>query len=93
MARAKKRRNDLGIAAQLRPIAKSLIKEALRVYGDAEEALTEAGEQFEDLVSEARGEMKKSQHQDLTRGTGASPESLPDDLSPVASRVTTIAWY
>ncbi len=54
MARAKKHRNDIGIAAQLRPTAKILIKEALRVYGAAEEALTEAGEQFEDLVSEAR---------------------------------------
>ncbi len=61
MARAKKHRNDIGIAAQLRPIAKSLIKEALRVYGAAEEALTEAGEQFEDLVSEVRAEMKKAQ--------------------------------
>jgi len=61
MTRVKQRRNDLGIAAQLRPIAKSLIKEALRVYGAAEEALTDAGEQFEDLVPEARAEMKKAQ--------------------------------
>jgi hypothetical protein len=61
MARAKKHRNDIGIAAQLRPTAKSLIKEAFRVYGAAEEALTEAGEQFGDLVSEARAEMKKAQ--------------------------------
>ena len=61
MANAKKHRNDIGIAAQLRPTAKILIKEALRVYGAAEEALTEAGEQFEDLVSEVRAEMKKAQ--------------------------------
>ena len=61
MARAKKHRNDIGIAVQLRPTAKILIKEALRVYGAAEEALTEAGEQFESLVSEARAEMKKAQ--------------------------------
>jgi hypothetical protein len=53
--------NDIGIAAQLRPTAKILIKEALRVYGAAEEALTQAGEQFEGLVSEARAEMKKAQ--------------------------------
>jgi len=59
MARAQKSRND--IAAQLRPIAKSLIKEALRVYDTVEEVLAEAGEQFEDLVSEARAEMKKAQ--------------------------------
>ncbi len=59
MARAKQHRHDFGIAAQLRPVAKNLIKEALRVYDAAEEAVTEAGEQFEDLVSEARAEMKK----------------------------------
>jgi len=60
MARAKQHRNDLGIAAQLRPTAKRFIQEAFRVYGAAEEALTEVGEQFEDLVSEARAEMKKA---------------------------------
>jgi Protein of unknown function (DUF5132) len=61
MTRTKKHRNDLGIAAQLRPTAKSLIKEAFRVYGAAEEALTEAGEQFRDLVAEARAERKRAQ--------------------------------
>lgn len=61
MARAKTHRYDIGIAAQLRPTAKSLIKEAFRVYGAAEEALTAAGEQFGDLVSEARAEMKRAQ--------------------------------
>jgi hypothetical protein len=61
MARAKTHRNEIGLAAQLRPTAKSLIKEAFRVYGAAEEALTAAGEQFDDLVSEARAEMKKAQ--------------------------------
>ena len=66
MARANKYRHDIGIAAQLRPAAKSLIKEALRVYDAAEEALTEAGQQFEDLVSETRAEMKKAQS--LRRG-------------------------
>ena len=60
MARAKTDPNDIGIVAQLRSTAKSLIKEAFRVYGAAEEALTDAGEQFEDLVSEARAEMKKA---------------------------------
>jgi hypothetical protein len=61
MARTTTHRNDIGLAAQLRPTATILIKEALRVYGAAEEALTEAGEQFEDLVSEVRAEMKKAQ--------------------------------
>ena len=57
MARAKQSRNE--IAAQLRPIAINLIKEALRVYDTVEGALTEAGEQFEDLVTEARAAIKK----------------------------------
>jgi len=57
MARAKQSRNE--IAAELRPIAINLIKEALRVYETVEGALTEAGEQFEDLVTEARAEVKK----------------------------------
>jgi Protein of unknown function (DUF5132) len=61
MARAKKHRNDTGLVTQLRSSAKSLIKESFRVYSAAEEALTEAGEQFGDLVSEARAEMKKAQ--------------------------------
>ena len=67
MAHAKKHRHDIGIAAQLRPTAKSLIKEAFRVYGAAEEALTDAGEQFADLVSEARAEMKKPSRRDNRR--------------------------
>ena len=61
MARAKNHHNDIGIAVQLRPTAKILIKEALRVYSAAEEVLTQAGEQFEGLVSEARAEIKKAQ--------------------------------
>jgi hypothetical protein len=61
MAHTKQHRNDTGLAAQLRPTAKSLIQEALRVYGAAEAALTAAGEQFQDLVSEVRTEMNKAQ--------------------------------
>jgi len=57
MARAKINRNE--IAGELRPIAINLIKEALRVYDTVEGVLTEAGEQFEDLVTEARAEVKK----------------------------------
>ena len=54
MARVKQNPNDIGLVTQLRSTAKSLIKEAFRVYGAAEEALTAAGEQFDDLVSEVR---------------------------------------
>ena len=56
MARDKDARSSL--AADLRPVAKALIKEALRVYDSAKVSLNKAGERFEDLVSEARSEMK-----------------------------------
>lgn len=46
-------------AEKLRPIEKALLKEALHIYDAAKETLVEAGEQFEDLVVEARKEMKK----------------------------------
>jgi hypothetical protein len=57
MARTKESRNE--IVGELRPIAINLIKEALRVYHTVERTLTEAGEEFEDLVTEARAEVKK----------------------------------
>lgn len=56
----RKKKQPTAIAAELRPMAKALIKEALRMYDTTKEALSEAGERFEDLVNEARGEMKKS---------------------------------
>ena len=56
MARQKKRSPDT--AADLRPIAKNIFKQAVRAYDAAKEALVEAGEKFEDLVKEARADMK-----------------------------------
>ena len=56
MPRHKKRSSDT--AADLRPIAKKLLKQALRVYDAAKEAFVDAGEQFGGLVNEARAEMK-----------------------------------
>ena len=58
MARDKDARSSL--AADLRPVAKALIKEALRVYDSAKVSLNKAGERFEDLVNEARSEMKEN---------------------------------
>ena len=60
MARAKQHRHDIGLVTQLRSTAKRFIQEAFRVYGAAEDALTEVSEQFEGLVSEARAELKKA---------------------------------
>lgn len=56
MPRHKKRSPDT--AADLRPLAKKIFKQAVRVYDAAKEAVVEAGEQFENLVKEARADMK-----------------------------------
>ena len=53
-----KKRTTRTRAADLRPIAKSIVKRALRAYDVAKEAFTDAGEKFESLVKEARAEMK-----------------------------------
>jgi len=58
MARQKKRSNDL--VAGFRPIAKALVKKTLRVYDVTKEVVTEAGGQLEELIGEARAEMKHS---------------------------------
>ena len=66
MARRKNPPTDT--AADLRPIAKKIVKHALRVYDVAKEALVEAGEQFDDLVSEARAEMKADKPPKVAKG-------------------------
>ena len=58
MARPKKHSNDL--VAGLRPIAKALVKKTLHAYDVTKEVVTEAGEQLEELIGEARAEMKHS---------------------------------
>ena len=55
---ARKHKRSAETAADVRPIAKSIVKQALRLYDAAKDAFVEAGEQFEGLVSEARAEMK-----------------------------------
>lgn len=50
MARPKQRTSDL--AAKLRPIARTLIEEALQMYDAAKNTVAAAGEQFEDLVAQ-----------------------------------------
>ena len=55
---AKQKKRPTPGAANFRPVAKALVKEALRVYDATKEALNKAGEQLEDLATEARKEMK-----------------------------------
>ena len=52
-----------GIEAIFRPIAKELIKGGIVVAGAASEFASETGEQFKDLLAEAKSELEKSQTQ------------------------------
>jgi len=52
-----------GIGAILRPIAKELIKGGIVVADAVSEFASETGEQFKDLLAEAKAEMEKSQNQ------------------------------
>jgi hypothetical protein len=67
MARHKKRTTN-NTAADLRPIAKKLLQQALRVYDAAKDTFVEAGEQFEDLVNEARAEMNAGKPPKAAKG-------------------------
>jgi uncharacterized protein DUF5132 len=51
-----------------RPIAKELIKGGIVVAGAVSEFAAEAGEQFQDLLAEAKSELEKS------NGQGQKPE-------------------
>jgi F0F1-type ATP synthase membrane subunit b/b' len=52
-----------GIGAIFRPIAKELIKGGIVVADAVSEFASEAGEQFKDLLAEAKAELEKSQNQ------------------------------
>lgn len=48
------------LASGLRPLAKAVVKGGIMVYDALKETVAEAGEQFNDLVAEARAEMAES---------------------------------
>jgi hypothetical protein len=52
-----------GIGAIFRPIAKELIKGGIVVADAVSEFASETGEQFKDLLAEAKAELEKSQNQ------------------------------
>jgi hypothetical protein len=63
------------LASGLRPLAKAVIKGGVLVYDAAKEAVAEAGEQFNDLVAEARTELAESGKAEAAAGTGAGTEA------------------
>lgn len=52
-----------GIGSMFRPIVKELIKGGIVVADAASEFASETGEQFKDLLAEAKSELAQSQHQ------------------------------
>lgn len=52
-----------GIGSIFRPIAKELIKGGIVVADAVSEFASETGEQFKDLLAEAKAELEKSQNQ------------------------------
>jgi uncharacterized protein (DUF697 family) len=52
-----------GIGAIFRPIAKELIKGGIVVADAVSEFASETGEQFKDLLAEAKAELEKPQNQ------------------------------
>ena len=61
-----------GIGSALRPLAKELIKGGIYLFDAASELASESGEQFKDLVAEAKADLAKSQN------NGEPPEDEAD---------------
>lgn len=51
-----------GIGSALRPLAKELIKGGIQLFDAASELVSESGEQFKDLVAEAKADLAKTQN-------------------------------
>lgn len=69
-----------GIGAIFRPIAKELIKGGIILAEAVSEFASETGEQFKDLLAEAKAEMEKSKSQPQGNCTSEPPntESKPN---------------
>ncbi len=66
-------------AAGLRPLAKTLVKGYLAVADSAKEMFAEAGEQFNDLVAEARADQAAAES---ASGDGTTPhDQTPHEQS------------
>jgi len=56
-------RNVSGIGSIFRPIVKELMKDGIVLADAVSEFISEPGEQFEDLLAEAKSELEQSQNQ------------------------------
>jgi hypothetical protein len=62
------------LASGLRPLSKAVIKGGVVVYDAVKEALAEAGEQFNDLVAEARTELAEAAKAESASAAGAETQ-------------------
>lgn len=69
-----------GIGAIFRPIAKEVIKGGIVLADAVSELVSETGEQFKDLLAEAKAELEKSKGQQQANGTpeNQNSENTPD---------------
>ncbi len=63
------------IESIFRPTAKALIKGGIVVAGAVSEFASESGEQFKDLLAEAKAEVKKPESQEQKRGKSKGKDS------------------
>jgi hypothetical protein len=72
------------LSAAVKPMAKVMIKEGMRMYEKGREIVEEARETVEDLVAEARSEIEASQsfEEDITVEPKPAPKSKRSVPSP-----------
>jgi hypothetical protein len=63
-----------GIGSALRPLAKELIKVGMYVFDSASDVASEAGEQFKDLVAEAKSDLAKRNGESSAKNTHGDDE-------------------
>ena len=63
-----------GIGSALRPLAKELIKGGIYLYDSLAEVASEAGEQFKDLVAEAKADLAQQNGEPTAKQAGKDHE-------------------
>lgn len=63
-----------GIGSALRPLAKELIKVGMSLFDSVSNVASEAGEQFKDLVAEAKADRAKQNGESAAKETHGEDE-------------------
>jgi hypothetical protein len=75
-----------GLAAGLRPLAKTLVRGGVTLFDAAKEGVAEAGEQFSDLVAETRAEMAQENRSGAMKTGETSTERSGGDTPRIRRR-------